>query len=107
VAIEDLFGHEPNALSLVRDYCNVDLKHHNLELADKPLTLTRYAENLGWEPFSQFKVNERGMILNFSAAAGLPHVLGLFEIYLPWEFVRALLPPSIRTFLESCGLPVN
>ena len=107
VSITDLFDHNSKALSILVEYCDLDLKRQGFELGEEPLSLGGYAESYGWELFEHFSVNERGMILNFSEAAGLPHVLATFEVYVPWEAMRTFLTYSVRCFLEKSGLPVS
>jgi hypothetical protein len=105
--ITELFDHSPKAFEILLDYCNLDLKRQGTLVGEAPVSLDHHADMVGWELFSHYNVNERGMIINFSAAAGLPHVLGVFEIYIPWELVKGFLIPSVRTFLSFHGLPVE
>lgn len=106
VGIEDLFGHNPETLKLLIAYCAVDLKRQSLD-EDYQEVVERYAEENGWTFFSQFNVNDLGLVFNFSPQTGLPHVLGVFDVYVPWEPFKTRLSPAVRAFLAARGLPVG
>lgn len=106
VEVHDLFHSSTKAFDLILEYCDLDLKRQGILTSETPITLESYLGQDRWDIFRHYNVNDRGMILNFSAVAGLPHVFGVFEIYVPWELVKGYLIPSIRTFLAAHGLPV-
>lgn len=105
VTIQDLFDHEPKAFSALKIYSDLMLRQPGQPFADEDIGLAHFAEGQGWELFEHYNVNERGLILNFSGA-NLPHVLGVFDVYMPWEVVAAYLPSSIRTFLQRNGMAI-
>ena len=107
VGIRDLFDDEPAALQALLAYCDFVLKQPGGHLAEDDINLAQYADTYGWKLFEHFNVNERGLIVNFSAASGLPHVLGVFDGYVPWEAVSAHVPGSIRDFLRTEGMPLG
>jgi hypothetical protein len=105
--IHDLFDNDTKAFDLILEYCDLDLKRQSVAADEAPITLESFLGQDRWDIFRHYNVNDRGMILNFSAAAGLPHVLGVFDIYIPWEWVKDFLSPTIRAFLRSCGVPIE
>lgn len=98
----DLFDHSPEALEFVTDYVNLDLRRQLMGIGES-LELSHYAETYGWELYDHYNFNEAGMRVNLSAASGLPHVLGMHEVYMPWEHVGELLAPVARRILLGTG----
>lgn len=94
----DLFDQSSEALNFVTDYVNLDLRRQLMGTGAQ-LDLSQYAETYGWELYDHYNFNEAGMRVNLSAASGLPHVLGLHEVYMPWEHVGELLAPVARRIL--------
>lgn len=107
VGIAELFDSAPAALSALTSYCDFILSQPGQHFADGGFDLKRFEQTYGWELFDHFNVNERGLILQFSAAAGLPHVLGVFEAYVPWEQVAHYIPGSISGLLKRAGMPLG
>lgn len=106
VGIRDLFDNASGALQVLSRYCGYMLSQPGQHFEDLQLNFEGMVERQGWDLFEHFNVNERGLIVNFSASAGLPHVLGVFDVYIPWEAVAPHIPGSIRAYLQSCGMPL-
>lgn len=98
VGAQDLFEATGEGFSFLTDYVNLDLRRQYGSTGDK-VDITSYAETYGWEFYEHFNFNEAGMRLNLSAASGLPHALGMHEVYIPWEHVGQLLAPVSRRIL--------
>ncbi|WP_447751014.1 toll/interleukin-1 receptor domain-containing protein [Sphingopyxis fribergensis] len=98
VGAQDLFEATGEGFSFLTDYVNLDLRRQYGGNGEK-IDITSYAETYGWEFYEHFNFNEAGMRLNLSAASGLPHALGMHEVYIPWEHVGQLLAPVSRRIL--------
>lgn len=107
VTIQDLFNGASEAFQVLSAYCNFILSQPGQHFGDGQFRFADIAERHGWTLFEHFNVNERGLILNFSASSGLPHVLGVFEVYVPWESIASHIPGSIRDYLQRCGIPLG
>jgi hypothetical protein len=98
ISVAELFDHSPAAISFLTDYVNLDLRRQSIG-SEQTLDISHYAETYGWDLYEHFNFNEAGMRLNLTWASGLPHVLGMIEVYLPWEHVGELLTPVARRIL--------
>ena len=97
ITVEELFDLKTSALYYLRDYVNLDIRRQALE--SESWEIGRYVESYGWEVFKHFSFNENGMVINLSASAGLPHVLGFTDVYFPWEHIGEQLSPTARRIL--------
>lgn len=107
ICIRDLFEDSRKALTILKEYSEFDLKRQSIESSSEAVSILDYVETYEWHLFENFNVNERGMVIHFSAASGIPHALGVFDIYIPWEGVSSFLPSSVRTFLRACNMPIG
>jgi hypothetical protein len=98
MSVAELFDHAPAALSFLTDYVNLDLRRQFMGNGEQ-VDISHYAETYRWELYDHFNFNEAGMRLNLSSASGLPHVLGVLDVYLPWEHMGELLAPVARRIL--------
>lgn len=98
VSAGDLFNHNPAALAFLTDYVNLDLRRQAIDTGET-VDISHYAETYGWDLYGQYGFNEAGMQLNLSSMSGLPHVLGYYDVYVPWHSVRQFLSPVICSVL--------
>jgi hypothetical protein len=94
----DLFDGNADALAFLTDYVNLDLRRQSAETSEV-FNISYYAETYGWELYDQYCFNEAGMQINLSSMSGLPHALGYFDTYLPWQSVKQFLAPVARRVL--------
>ena len=94
----DLFDGNVDALSFLTDYVNLDLRRQSIN-ANEVFSISYYAEMYGWDLYEQYGFNEAGMQINLSSMSGLPHALGYFDTYLPWQSVEQFLAPVARRVL--------
>jgi hypothetical protein len=97
ITVEELFDLNTSALRYLRDYVNLDIRRQAQD--DDHWEIGRYFEDYGWELFKHFSFNEKGMIINLSTSAGLPHVYGFIDVYVPWEHIGEKLSPTARQIL--------
>lgn len=100
MGLHDLFEYsaERNPFAFIREYVELDLKRQFGP--DEPMIdFDELTEISGSGVFEQFNVNNAGIRLNFSAASGFPHVMGLPEVYIPWQSVGDFLKPAVRRLL--------
>lgn len=102
VPIEELFDWQREPLVFLTDYVNQDIQRQ-AESTSEAWDIGQFVENFGWDVFKQFSYNEEGMQLNFSSASGLPHVMGYFGVYLPWEHAERHLSPVAKDILLPRG----
>ena len=94
----DLFDGDAEALAFLTDYVNLDLRRQSAG-TDEKFNISKYVESYGWDLYEHYGFNESGMQINLSSMSGLPHVLGYFDTYLPWQSVERFLAPVARRVL--------
>lgn len=105
VNIRDLLEH-PDAFDALLGYCNFILKQPGGHFYDDAFSLDHYAAQQSWELFEQFTLNDRGLVFHFSGTV-LPHVMGVFEVYVPWEVLGRFVLGTIRDLLLEVGYPLG
>lgn len=98
MSVHDLFAGNADALDFLTEYVNLDLRRQFLN-TEETFSITSYAETYGWDLYEHYSFNEAGMQINLSSMSGLPHVLGYFDTYLPWQSVEQFLSPVARRVL--------
>lgn len=98
ISASDLFDYSKHSLEFLTEYANQDIRRQS-ESQEMVWSLDEYVKQSGWDVFEHFSFNAEGMQLNFSSASGLPHVLGFFAVYLPWQHAERYLAPVARKIL--------
>ena len=94
----DLFDGNADALAFLTEYVNLDVRRQSAG-SGQELDISYYANSYSWELYEHYAFNEAGMQINLSSMSGLPHALGLFDVYLPWQSVGQFLAPVARRVL--------
>jgi hypothetical protein len=88
----ELFHWNEEVLNYLKKYCEMDINRQLLSFEDVQQTysLDNYIDNDSytgsWEVFSQWNFSKSGLSIALSQFSGLPFVMGVFEVSIPWEF---------------------
>lgn len=104
VSIGEMFDYSPNAAQILLASCIAELKRQGVAVGEERGPRTSYFEEMGWDLFEQFNVNDNGLVLNLSSSSGLPHAFGQLEVYVPWDELAPLLVPSVEKFLIGASV---
>jgi len=91
--LAELFGFSETVYRYLKEYCEIDVNRQLLPLrgSDRKYSLEHYADQEhgnSWELFSQWNFSESGLSIALSEFSGLPYVMGVFEVLIPWQFFR-------------------
>lgn len=96
LTVAELFGHSSEGLGFLAEYTAADLRRQHVGTGQQAPDAWFPDGDAAWRPFEQFGFNEAGMIINLSAASGLPHVFGVLDVYIPWHQAEPFLTPVAK-----------
>jgi hypothetical protein len=99
--LREIFGWSDTALHKIKTYCELDVNRQLLCMdLDGGYSLDPWYANgtfeSRWNLFSQWNVSNRGLSIALSQFSGLPFVMGVFEILIPWDFFRDKVSADYR-----------
>lgn len=103
VTIRELFEDSDEARRFLLRYVQLDLERQFLGMGEDAPDLSDWFARQDWELLEQFTFNDAGLVLNLSAASGMPHAFGVLDVYLPWEQSARFLGEPFKAVLLDRG----
>ena len=97
VVLEELFSRDDTLFNYLKQYVELDVKRQILGSSETNYSLSEFINSEHpWNIFSQWNFSDKGLRLYLSEFSGLPFVMGVFEVLVPWGQLISKLAESYR-----------
>lgn len=90
-----LIGSSDETYEFVKAACQQTMREEIGE--DDGFQFEDYFSDYDWVPFQEFSIDHEGLTINLSSYSGLPHVLGAYEVRIPWRDLKDKIEDEFRS----------
>jgi hypothetical protein len=87
----EILATDEATIQFIKRYCERDLQKELDETPAEGFDLSTFDQPDYWHLFKDINIDKLGIVINLSANQGLPHVMGMHTVRMPWETLRGKL----------------